>query len=127
MRGMRLDDDRATRRQRRRRIAAGDRKRQWKIARAKDRDRSKRTQHRPKIGPGSRFAIRLHLVDPGIDPRTLFHQFGEHAKLTDGAPKLSIEPTEGQAGLKVRALDQLRSEVHEFFRDRSQQSTASCT
>ena len=67
VRGMSADDYGAARRERRRRVAAGHRERQRKVAGAEDRDGTDRDLAQPQVGPPRR-ALRLCRVDAQREP-----------------------------------------------------------
>ncbi len=81
MRRMRLDDDRASGRERRDRVAAGDREGEREVGRAEDRDGARRHEHAPDVGPRLGLALRKRSVDSRADPGALLDQLGEEQDL----------------------------------------------
>ena len=103
---VRLDDDGATRRQRRRGVAAGDREGERKVACAEDGDGAERYGALADVGTRQRGAIGQGGIDAGAVPASLAQHFCEQSELTGGAAHLAGEARRRQAGLGGRPGDQ---------------------
>ena len=103
---MRFDDDRTACGERRRRVAARNRERGRKVARAEDRNRADRDQQAADVRLWHRRPLRNRAIDSRVDPGALSHQRREHAQLTGGTAALAREPLPRQAGFDVRRVDQ---------------------
>jgi hypothetical protein len=97
MRVVRFHHHRTTRRQRRGRVAARDRKRQRKIARAEYDYRADGSEHSPKVGLRQRLAARNCAVNARVYPRAFADQISEHPQLIYRAPALAHQTVFQQA------------------------------
>ena len=101
---MGFDDHRVSSRKGRNCVAAGHRKRQGEITRAKHCDWTDGLKHAANIRPGKRLAVRERFVDAGIYPRAFFHNVGEHSDLIERPSALSLQPL-GIESRFLRCLD----------------------
>ena len=94
-----LDDDRAARRQRRRRVAARGREGEREVRGAEHRNRPKRALHQPQVGAGRGLAVGQRRVVAQVEMAPRLDMVGEQPQLAGGAPGLAHQPRLGQAGL----------------------------
>ena len=106
MRRMALDDHRASRRERRRGVAAGDREREREVRGAEDRDGAERSQHPAKVGSRRRGG-RVRVVDRRLEVRPLDHGRREQAQLRGRARELAGEACRAEVRLLVGEGDEL--------------------
>src|SRR5262245_42598726 len=98
---VRLDDYRAARGERGCGVAAGYRKCEWKIAGTEYHHWSQCSKHRTHVGFRRRFAVRISMVNPRVQPPAVFDQRREHSQLSAGARGLALQSGEGQGGFLV--------------------------
>jgi hypothetical protein len=103
--GVSLCDHRIPRRKSGCRVPTRDRKREGKIARAKDRDGSNGPQAGSHIGLRNGLAIVCRAIDAGIDPRAVLDQVCEQPELKAGPPCLPANPGFGERRLIRDRLD----------------------
>jgi hypothetical protein len=89
--GVRLGDDRAARRQRRRRVATGDAEGQREVAGAEHRDGAEGDGTLPDVRARQRRSLRLGRIDAGAVPATLAQHLGEQPQLAGGAADLACD------------------------------------
>ncbi len=120
---VRLDDDRATGRQRGRGIAARHGEREREIAGAEHRHRANRDLLQAQVGARWR-AFRQGRVERGGLPAAIAQHAGEQAQLAGGAGALALQARDGQCALGVGALDQRIAQGLQAAGDRLQESGA---
>ena len=124
MRRMRFHDDRTTRRERRRRVAARHRKREREIARAEHRDRSDGNLLQAQIRTRQRLAVGLRGIERRVEPAAFAHERREQPQLSDRARALAFETRFRQRRFGLRALDQRVAERDDVVRDRFEELRA---
>jgi len=117
---MRLRHHRATRRQRRRGVAARDRERQRKVARAENSDWPQRNLLRAQIGSRHRLALRHRAIDRRIQPAPFTRQRSKQPQLAHGAPALSFHAAARQSRLADHAVNQHLAQIQNALRNRLQ-------
>jgi len=75
------------------------------------------TREASQIRAGKGLAIRQRGVDPSIGPGAFADDFGEKAKLSDGASAFAGKAFEREAGLEVGALEKVVAQSEDFFGD----------
>ena len=80
-------------------VATRDRESQWKIAGAKNGNRSERPEHGANIWLGQRLSRRIGGIQTRSHPGTIFNHLRKQAKLIAGAGELTL-----QTGLRQRRL-----------------------
>ena len=121
VRRVRLGHHRTSRRQRRCGVAARNRERQRKVARAEHRNRPQRNLLRAQIGARCRLAVGHGPVDRRIQPPPLARQRCKQPQLRNRAPTLAFHASARQTGLAHHALQQHIAQVQNALRNRLQQ------
>ena len=123
---MRLEDDGATCRKRRGRIASSHGERQWEVARTEHGHGTDRNQHAADVWFRRRFTVRDGAVDTGAHPGAFTDKSREKLQLVHSAAALPNQPFgNGQRGFGVRRRQQFVTECFDLFRDRFQKNCTS--
>ncbi len=100
-----------------RRVAAGHGKREWKVARAENHDRSDRHEHAPQIRFRRGLAVGNGRVDARVHPGAFARHLGEQPQLVHRARAFAGQARFRQSGLDVRARDERVADGHDFVAD----------
>src|SRR5208283_2669845 len=103
-------------------VAASYGKCQGKVAGAEDGYRAERPHHGANVGARERLALGLRGIDARGDPRALFDDLSEEAKLVDGARRFALQARLGQRGLTMGALDNVGDDGFDTVGDAPQKS-----
>ena len=121
---VRLDDHGAAGGERRRGVAAGRGERQREVAGPEHDDGTEFGPVRAHVGLGEGRAARVAAIDPGLAPRFVADQVGEHPELAGGARQLAAQARLGEAGLAAGDVDQRVGVRVEAARRRAEQRLA---
>lgn len=117
MGGMGFHHDRISGHERRDGVAAGHRKRQRKIARAKNSHRPQWNQPAPQIWFRQRFAVRQGAIDRRFHPRAFAHDRREHFDLVYCSRAFTRQARLGQCRFRMGPLQKCVTQLKNFFGD----------
>ena len=124
MGAMALDDNRATGRERGRRIAAGRREGEREVRCAEDGDGADRPLDHPQIRARHRLAFGHRLVMASVEIGAFADMLGEQLQLAGRATAFAIESRLGKAGLLSSNLGDLGAALLDLLGDRLQKGGA---
>src|SRR6185503_19097705 len=114
-----IDYYRASGRERRGRVTAGYRICKWKIAGAKNGDRSKRSKHCPQVRFWHRLTVGNRVVDARVDPRTFVQKVGKHPELHARSCPFAMKARCRQRSLQRRTFEKCVAESLDIVGDRA--------
>jgi hypothetical protein len=119
---MPLDDDRASRCERRCRVSACHRERQWKVARPEYGDWAETDLAEPYVGARKRLPVWYRLIDAEIEPLARANDASEQSKLVDRSREFSLKPEPRQARFLDSAVEQFRPDRFDIVGDPLEES-----